>query len=158
MIVEIGTYRGLSALSLKKCLSGDGKIITFDIVPWQQLAGTCLRSADFGDGRLVQETGDLSDPATFSLHRTLLNKAELIFLDGPKDGTFERAFLQLLSTVSDASSKVLILDDIRTWNMLATWREIDFPKLDFTSFGHWTGTGLVHWKPQTEFRTTAFTG
>ncbi|MGH7312141.1 MAG: hypothetical protein ACREJV_03130 [Candidatus Rokuibacteriota bacterium] len=31
------------------------------------------------------------------------------------------------------------------WNMLAIWREIRMPKLDVTSFGHWSGTGLVEW-------------
>jgi hypothetical protein len=29
--------------------------------------------------------------------------------------------------------------------MLAIWRRIRRPKLDFTSFGHFTGTGLVLW-------------
>lgn len=40
---------------------------------------------------------------------------------------------------------ILVFDDIRAWNMLAIWREIRMPKLDLTSFGHWSGTGLVDW-------------
>ena len=28
---------------------------------------------------------------------------------------------------------------------LRIWRAIARPKLDVTSFGHWTGTGLVEW-------------
>ena len=154
-VVEIGTYRGLSALCLKKFLPADGRITTFDIVSWDQFDGTCLKAGDFDDGRLIQVRGNLSDPATFKLHRALMSNAQLIFVDGPKDGVFERTFLQLLTTLGDASPKVLILDDIRTWNMLAVWREISFPKLDLTSFGHWTGTGLVHWKTQTASRTDA---
>jgi predicted O-methyltransferase YrrM len=149
-VVEVGTYRGLSALCLKRFLPPEGRITTFDVVPWQKLSGTCLNARDFGDGRLVQETGDLSNPAIFNLHCNLLATAELIFLDGPKDGVFERQFLQLLTQLKDASPKVLILDDIRTWNMLAIWRKISFPKLDLTSFGHWTGTGLVDWKPHAQ--------
>jgi hypothetical protein len=39
----------------------------------------------------------------------------------------------------------LVFDDIRIWNMLRIWREIVRPKLDLTSFGHWTGTGIVDW-------------
>jgi predicted O-methyltransferase YrrM len=156
-VVEIGTYRGLSALCLKKFLPVGGKITTFDIVSWEQFDDTCLNPGDFDDGRLVQIKGNLSDPTTFNLHRALMSNAQLIFVDGPKDGVFERTFLQLLATLRDASPKVLILDDIRTWNMLATWREISFPKLDLTSFGHWTGTGLVHWKPQTAVRPEAVT-
>ena len=38
-----------------------------------------------------------------------------------------------------------LFDDIKELNMLGTWRAITRPKLDITSFGHWTGTGLVHW-------------
>jgi hypothetical protein len=38
---------------------------------------------------------------------------------------------------------VVMFDDIRLWNMLPFWQEIDRPKLDLTSFGHWSGTGLV---------------
>jgi hypothetical protein len=39
--------------------------------------------------------------------------------------------------------KLLILDDIRFTNMIPLWRAISSPKLDLSSFGHWSGTGLV---------------
>jgi len=39
----------------------------------------------------------------------------------------------------------VIFDDIRDLNMLQFWRDIAPPKLDLSSFGHWTGTGLVRW-------------
>jgi hypothetical protein len=42
---------------------------------------------------------------------------------------------------------VLVFDDTRVRNMLHTWRDVRRPKLDLTSFGHWSGTGLVHWVP-----------
>jgi hypothetical protein len=29
--------------------------------------------------------------------------------------------------------------------MLDIWYNLDKPKLDLTSFGHWSGTGLVEW-------------
>jgi hypothetical protein len=38
-----------------------------------------------------------------------------------------------------------MFDDIRFWNMLRIWRNVAAPKLDITSFGHWSGTGLVDW-------------
>src|SRR4030088_1556124 len=41
-VVEVGTFRGLSALALKKFLPIDGKITTFDVVPWNSLPDTCL--------------------------------------------------------------------------------------------------------------------
>ena len=46
-VLEIGTFRGLSALALKKFLPSAGKIVTFDVVPWKSLSDTCLRPEDF---------------------------------------------------------------------------------------------------------------
>ena len=40
-----------------------------------------------------------------------------------------------------------VFDDIRQWTMLAIWRAVQRPKLDLTSFGHWSGTGLIDWQP-----------
>jgi predicted O-methyltransferase YrrM len=148
-VVEIGTFRGLSALALKKYLPAAGKITTFDVVPWNSFADTCLRPEDFEDDRLRQQIGDLSDPAVFELHRRLIQETELLFLDGPKDGVFERKFLQQLETVDFHKPLLLVMDDIRFWNMLATWQDIARPKLDLTSFGHWSGTGLVEWRSGT---------
>jgi predicted O-methyltransferase YrrM len=145
-VVEIGTFRGLSALALKNFLPAGGKITTFDIVPWDSVSDTSLRAQDFNDARLRQEIADLSNPAAFELHRALLQETELLFMDGPKDGVFERKLLQQLETVHFHNPLLLVLDDIRFWNMLATWHEIARPKLDLTSFGHWSGTGLVEWR------------
>ena len=69
----------------------------------------------------------------------------MIFADGPKDGRFEREMLQRFAEIGLPKAPIIILDDIRTWNMLSIWREIRHPKLDITSFGHWTGTGLMEW-------------
>src|SRR5437868_9126902 len=93
-VVEVGTFRGLSALALKRFLPSGGTIITFDVVPWNSWSDTCLRPEDFGDDRLRQKVGDLSDPAVFELHRGLIQETELLFVDGPKDGIFERKLLQ----------------------------------------------------------------
>jgi predicted O-methyltransferase YrrM len=144
-VVEIGTFRGISALALKQFLPIDGKITTFDLVPWDSIPDTSLRAEDFADDRLRQQIGDLSQPAVFESHRALIQETELLFIDGPKDGIFERKFLRQLETLSFRKPLFLVLDDIRFWNMLATWHDIARPKLDLTSFGHWSGTGLVEW-------------
>jgi len=70
----------------------------------------------------------------------------MIFVDGPKDGIFEQRLLDNMRAASfDTKPMILILDDIRLWNMLGIWRKVSFPKLDLTSFGHWSGTGLIEW-------------
>ncbi len=144
-IVEIGTHTGLSALAMKEYLPGSGRIVTFDLVKWDDVEGTCLTADDFKDGRLVQTIGDLGDPATMETHKDLLKDAEFLFVDGPKDKVFEPAFMENLKMVKFAREPYLVFDDIKDWNMLAFWRRITRPKLDLTSFGHWTGTGLVQW-------------
>src|SRR5205085_8915198 len=120
-VVEIGTFRGLSALALKKYLPAAGKLDTFDIVPWNSIPETCLHAKDFQDDRLRQQIGDLSDPAVFELHRSVIQETELLFVDGPKDGVFERKFLQQLETVDFHKPLLVVIDDIRFWNMLAIW-------------------------------------
>jgi predicted O-methyltransferase YrrM len=147
VVVEIGTLHGLSALALKTFLPKRGQVTTFDIVPWTAFPETCFRQEDFDDNRLQQQIGDLAKPSVFDVHRNLMEQADLLFIDGPKDGVFERELLRNLETTKRSKSLLVIFDDIRVWNMLAIWHEIGRPKLDVTSFGHWSGTGFVEWKP-----------
>jgi predicted O-methyltransferase YrrM len=144
-VVEIGTETGLSALCLKKYLPEGGRVVTYDLIPWTEIDGACLREEDVADGRLVQELADLSDPDTFAAHVETLRTAEFIFADGPKDGRFEYEFARLLDTLDFAAPPLVLFDDIRDRHMLRFWRELKKPKLDISSFGHWTGTGLVQW-------------
>ncbi|WP_198243807.1 hypothetical protein [methane-oxidizing endosymbiont of Gigantopelta aegis] len=67
----------------------------------------------------------------------------LFFCDGPKDGHFEYQFISYLTKLKPKKGRVLMLDDIRFKNMIDLWFSIDSPKLDMSSFGHWSGTGLV---------------
>jgi hypothetical protein len=61
------------------------------------------------------------------------------------DNKFEPAFAANLNTIAFEKAPWVVFDDIRDRNMLRFWRELDKPKLDLSSFGHWTGTGLVRW-------------
>ena len=144
-VVEIGTGTGLSSLSMLTTLRRDGRITTFDILPWQEDTGSFLTEKDFEDRRLEQIIADLSEPPQFERHFARIHTADLIFMDGPKNITFEKTFLQHIQDTLVDSSPLLVLDDIRIWNMLKIWRDISRPKLDLTSFGHWTGTGIVDW-------------
>ena len=144
-VVEIGTHTGLSALALLKYLPPAGRLVTFDLIPWDQISGTCLRSGDFAPERFAQEIADLANPAVFTRHAALLSAADLIFVDGPKDKKFEPALAALLDTLSFAQPPWVVFDDSYDLNMLRFWRELKKPKLDITSLGHWTGTGMVRW-------------
>lgn len=145
-IVEIGTATGLSGLTLMLELPQGGKVTTFDVVPWPKyIDGTVLTEQDFKDGRLVQVLDDLQQPSVVERHRELLEGADFIFIDAAKDGVMEQRFIDNLKPLRFKNAPIVMFDDIRVWNMLAIWRQLDRPKLDLTSFGHWSGTGLVDW-------------
>ncbi|MFZ0515757.1 MAG: hypothetical protein WA430_02830 [Acidobacteriaceae bacterium] len=145
LIVEIGTATGSSALCLKQFQTKGGRVATFDVIPWQKYPTTVLTDADFADGTLVQYIDDLSLPSQFAKHKALLAEADFIFIDAAKDGKQEQLFLNNFETIEFKHSPILVFDDIRLWNMLKIWDDIKRPKLDLTSFGHWSGTGIVQW-------------
>jgi predicted O-methyltransferase YrrM len=145
VVIEIGTYTGLSALAMKPHLPPGAGIATFDINAWNTVPKTLLTPEDFEDGTLVQYVEDLADPEVLNRRRTLLECADLIFIDGPHDGETEAAMVANLRTIRFDAPPILVLDDVRLWTMLKFWRELALPKLDFTSFGHWSGTGLADW-------------
>ena len=67
----------------------------------------------------------------------------MIFVDASKDGVFEPTFLAQLFALEPAGPQLIVLDDIRVLTMVRLWRGITLDKLDLTSFGHWSGTGIV---------------
>lgn len=144
-VIEIGTFTGMGSLALLGALAEGASLTTFDVVPWRELERTWLWESDFIDRRLRQVIGDVSDPKVLEEHRELFEHADLVFVDGPKDGVTEDRFLENFARLRFRRSPIFVFDDIRLLNMLSTWRSIDRPKLDLTSFGHWSGTGLVDW-------------
>lgn len=145
-IVEIGTATGMSALALLSTAPPDAQLITYDLIDWRSFPDTVLREEDFGN-RLSQRLLDISDTKVFHDQQSSLSAAELIFIDGPKDGQFEPRITDLLVKNLNGRSILLIYDDIRLVNMLRFWRELPLPKLDATSLGHWSGTGLAMLTP-----------
>ncbi len=142
LVIEIGTAEGLSALSMLKYLSPSGRLVSFDIVRWDDYPKSCLIPEDLQDGRFQQIIGDLGETSTFEQHRDLLSRADLIFIDAAKDGILEHRLVANFQTLRFESQPLFVFDDIRLWNMLSVWRTLPWPKLDLTSFGHWCGTGI----------------
>lgn len=142
-VVEIGTFQGYGTLALREALPPDGRLTTFDVIPYREISGHIFQPADFADGRIEQVIADLTRDDAFARHRDVLRDADLVFADAAKDGHQERVFLKRFDEVAFTHAPVVIFDDIRVFNMLQIWRDVDRPKLDLTSFGHWSGTGLV---------------
>ena len=144
IVAELGTHLGYSALCMKSFMPADGHIYTFDIIPWKGFEDTILEEEDFHSG-LTQYTDDLTQWAAVQKHRSMLEQSDIIFMDALKDGKQEYLFLENFSKLQFKKKCLFIFDDIRLWNMLEIWYNLDKPKLDMTSFGHWSGTGLVEW-------------
>ena len=64
-------------------------------------------------------------------------------MDAPKDGKFEPKMIELLLKLPPKKDRILIMDDIWFDCMQPLWRSIKCPKIDITSLGHWSGTGIV---------------
>ncbi len=144
IVIELGTHLGYSSLCMKKFLPAGGSIHTFDIIPWNGFEDTILTPGDF-DAGLIQHTDDLTSRENVTKHQSLLEEADIVFMDALKDGKQEYLFLEHFSRIKFRKKCLFIFDDIRLWNMLDIWYNMDKPKLDMTSFGHWSGTGLVEW-------------
>lgn len=144
-LIDIGTYRGCSARVMLDYGLQDSQVHTFDIEDYRCFDWTVLTEADFVSGRLVQHLDDLIVSDVFDKHKTLLKQADFIMLDGPKDDIFEKTFLHMLKNIDyTGKPKWLFIDDIRFDNMQYLWRSIKSPKLDLSSFGHFSGSGLVN--------------
>jgi hypothetical protein len=135
----------MSTVALLECLGAGGKIYTVDIDSWESKQRPWLLADDFGSGRVTQAISDMKAADLFGRYGDSMAEAELVFVDGPKDGSTEAAFLDLLATVPFRRNPIIVFDDIRLMNMVYIWRGIQRPKMDMTSFGHWSGTGLVDW-------------
>ncbi len=145
-VIEIGTGTGLSAVTMLKYLPPDAQLITFDVVDWRSFPGGVLRQQDFQDGRLTQYLDDVTIVDGFRNYQDRFCEADLLFVDAEKDGFMEQRIVRNLESIRCSSPPIVMFDDIRLWNMLQIWPDIPRPKLDLTSFGHWSGTGWVDWQ------------
>lgn len=144
-IWEFGTDTGMGTLALLEGAAPSARIYTVDIDPIAKKDRPWLTSEDLECGQIEQIVSDMKDPQLFSHYGECLARADLIFVDGPKDGVTEDEFLRRFARLEFREKPIVIFDDIRLMNMLSSWRAIDRPKMDFTSYGHWSGTGLVDW-------------
>lgn len=139
--IEIGTGSGIASKAILNKTNAD--INTFDIIPWRE-DDSHLTKVEFSNKRLTQIIEDLSNPDSFKKYLELISNSDLILLDADKSGIFEDSLLTKISTISfETKYRLLFIDDIRYFSMYRIWKKIHNPKIDLTSFGHWSGSGLV---------------
>lgn len=144
-IIDIGTHYGTGTRVMLD-FAPKASVTTFDLTSWDSYLTTFLKPSDFAcsGGRLTQHLENLQEDDVFNKHQELFTDADFIMCDGPKDGEFERKFLNKLSSIKFTDKpRFLLLDDIRFSTEMLLWRQIQSPKADLTSVGHFSGTGLV---------------
>ena len=146
VVVEVGTFQGHGSLAL---LQGqdEARVVTYDIIPWQNIPGSVLAAEDFAGNRFEQRIGDLADPAYLETQLATLRQADLIFVDGPKDGVWEPLFVERVLPELTDRRRLVVFDDIRLLEMVQLWRDLPYPRIDATSLGHWSGTGMLWTDP-----------
>lgn len=123
-ILELGTFRGHSAL----CLGKFGEFVhTFDV------------ENHISVNKMPQHVHfDLSEIG----HKWVNNAYDLIFLDTMHDGIYERKVLGYLRSINWKG--IVVMDDIILFPELAKlWAEIPERKEDWTDVGHHSGTGVI---------------
>lgn len=129
---DLGTYRGLSALSLsynEKC-----KVKSYDI---KNFCHINIRRRENIEFRIQNCINDIDN----------IIKSPLLFLDiDPHDGVQEKRFLELL--IEKEYKGMMLVDDINASNVGTAewWRSITLPKEDVSELGHKTGTGIIYFK------------
>ena len=79
------------------------------------------------------------------LFRSRLAGAQAVALSA--SGRMIAATAQGLWAESPTRRQLLVIDDIRVVSMVELWQNLPIAKLDVTSFGHWSGTGLAIREP-----------
>ena len=138
LTIEIGTYRGSGALALAP---NSKKLITYDIVPLNKIDDSYQGlESDFKNAE--QRIGNLQELDYWKQEKIEFSKADLVFIDGPKNYFFEKEIIpKVISTMRKGS--FLVLDDIRFHNMSDIWSAIDKPRIDIGNFAHFSGTGFI---------------
>lgn len=128
-ILDIGTYKGFSALAL----SGNkkNKVVSYDIEKQPEINilqhEIKIDNVEFKIGDVLKED---------------INNYKLIVLDTNHDGVFEKIFIDHLIKIKWSGE--LIMDDIHHFPELNNvWNSISLDKKDLTHVGHWSGTGII---------------
>lgn len=155
-MIDIGTSTGMSSRIMIDYSDSDAKVLTYDLINWYEF-DSHLTNKDFKENKITQNICNLAEEDVFNRNKHFFDKADLIFLDAPKDGIFEHLFLYKLAKLNlSEKTRYLIIDDIKFLNMIKLWRSINSPKFDLSSFGHSSGTGIVDISKRLEIDSIAF--
>lgn len=140
LISDVGTLYGSSAIALATA-HPSVQVTTYDIANVIPNANGIKTINQISNIRRKYMSGQLDIVS--------IAKSDLVLLDiDPHEGTEERKFVQLLK--DNGFKGLLVVDDINlNQEMKDFWEWIPLRKVDVTHLGHWTGTGIVVYDPDT---------
>ena len=131
-LLDIGTYKGCSALALS--LNPTNQIKSFDIRQGLRSLSSTPNNVEF-----------IIDNILDGKYINLIQSTNFIILDTDHNGPFEHDFYEHLKSIDWKGT--LILDDIKLNDpMIVFWDTIIEEKYDISRIGHYSGTGLVIFK------------
>lgn len=131
-LLDIGTYKGCSALALS--YNQSNKVTSFDIEQGTISLHSRPDNVEFVTDNVLNGSYD-----------DLLLASPLIMLDTAHEGPFEHQFYRYLHQIKWKGT--LVVDDIHlNVAMKDFWNSINEEKYDITNIGHHSGTGLVIFK------------
>lgn len=140
-VIEIGTFRGASAASILN--NTNANVIGYDLMSAKNYTDNYLSNEFYENGRFTERLGDLYSKKHLNQLLDDLKDADILFLDGPKDYTFEKYIFEELQKFSSKKEILIIVDDIKLSPMVELWHSVNFEKIDISFLGHWSGTGLM---------------
>jgi len=145
VILDIGTYTGRSAMALSH--NPTNKVISYDIGKY------------FEDTHKIHSKQNITfkvKNVMDDLNNDLISKTKIIMIDIDHFGKTERIILDKLKELN--YSGIVLLDDIYhpkprfNWRMKKLWNNITEEKYDMTKYGHFSGTGLVVFNSEFDFK------
>jgi hypothetical protein len=150
-IIEIGTASGSSLWAWLQS-NNVKEILTWDVdTPIPENSGwlpnisvkEVVHNAIVNDSRWTQYIENLTDHNVWSLRCNQIKDADIIFIDGPHDGYTEVKLMNNISSLNNNKQILLLFDDIKVSSMVRFWDLLNLEKLDLTSIGHQSGTGIA---------------
>jgi len=132
ILLDIGTYKGCSALALS--YNPTNQVKSFDIRDGLRNISGCPDNVEF-----------IIDDIVDNKYTSLILESKFIILDTDHLGPYEHRFYNHLKDIGYIG--ILLLDDIKlNAEMIEFWNSITNEKYDISNIGHFSGTGLVIFK------------
>lgn len=145
-IIDLGTSNGASALALSA--NKTNQIYSFDII--DRCETSFLQNENSFEKAPSFQNVDFIVTQDFTKYIDLFLNSPFIYLDIAHDGIWENILLDLLT--KNNYKGIMVLDDIHAFpEMEILWNKLTFNKVDITSYGHWSGTGLIDFSNKIEF-------